>query len=92
MVVDMRHDVSVIILRDRDFRTDAEMRFEILTADGERQRNGIQRVTEVFTPLNGVEHSFAQPDHLKQVFTGRLAAEIIKGSSPMPSPTGRTSL
>ena len=78
MIVDMRHDAKVIIHRDRDFRTDAEMRFEVLSADAERQRNGIQRVTEVFTPLNDVEHSFAQPNHLKQAFNGRLAAEVVE--------------
>ena len=30
------------------------MRFELSTADSERQRNGVTRVTEVFTPLNDV--------------------------------------
>jgi hypothetical protein len=53
------------------------MAFELATAASERQRNGVQRVSEVFTPLNDVEHAFAQPDHLKHVFAGRLEPEII---------------
>lgn len=80
MIVDMRHDAKVFIHRDRDFRTEAEMRFELTTAAAERARNGIERVLEVFTPLNDVEHSFAQDFHLKSVFAQVLAPEIIEGA------------
>lgn len=62
--------------RDRDFRTEQEMQFELSTAASERQRNGVTRVTEIFTPLNDVEHSFAQATHLKAVFND-LAPELI---------------
>ena len=68
MITDMRPDAQIIIHRDRDFRTEQEMQFELSVADAERQRNGIARVKEVFTPFNDVEHSFAQPSHLKAVF------------------------
>ncbi len=68
MITDMRPDAQIILHRDRDFRTEQEMQFELSTADAERQRNGIARVKEVFTPLNDVEHSFAQPAHLKAIF------------------------
>lgn len=76
MIIDMRPDVRIVLHRDRDFRTDPEMQFEIATADAERLRNGVTRVTEVFTPLNDVEHSFAQAAHLKQVFDA-IAPELI---------------
>lgn len=76
MISDMRPDARIILHRDRDFRTEQEMQFELSTAASERQRNGVTRVTEVFTPLNDVEHSFAQSEHLKEVFN-ELAPELI---------------
>lgn len=76
MITDMRPDSQIILHRDRDFRTEQEMQFELSTAASERQRNGVTRVTEVFTPLNDVEHSFAQAAHLKEVFND-LAPELI---------------
>lgn len=76
MIADMRPDVRIIIHRDRDFRTDAEMQFELSTANAEYQRNGVTRVTEIFTPFNDVEHSFAQPTHLKAAFND-LDPEMI---------------
>lgn len=76
MISDMRPDSRIILHRDRDFRTEQEMQFELSTAASERQRNGVTRVTEVFTPLNDVEHSFAQAAHLKEVFND-LAPELI---------------
>ena len=68
MISEMRPDAHIIIHRDRDFRTDQEMEFELATALAERDRNGVTGVSELFTPLNDVEHSFAQPDHLKAIF------------------------
>jgi predicted ATPase len=76
MIADMRPDARIILHRDRDFRTEQEMTFELNAAAAERQRNGVNRVTEVFTPLNDVEHSFAQAAHLKQVFE-ELDPEVI---------------
>lgn len=76
MICDMRPDVKIVIHRDRDFRTEVEMQFEIAIAAAERARNGVTRVTEVFTPLNDIEHSFAQLPHLQQAF-GDLAPELL---------------
>lgn len=76
MITDMRPDARIILHRDRDFRTDQEMLFELSTAASERLRNGVTRVTEVFTPLNDVEHSFAQAPNLKAVF-GELDPDLI---------------
>jgi len=76
MITDMRPDARIILHRDRDFRTQPEMDFEIATADAERQRNGVTRVTEVFTPFNDVEHSFAQTGHLQARFP-QIAPEVI---------------
>lgn len=76
MISDMRPDAQIIIHRDRDFRTEQEMAFELATASAERERNGIVGVSELFTPLNDVEHSFAQPDHLKTVFND-IAPDLI---------------
>lgn len=76
MITDMRPDARIILHRDRDFRTDPEVQFELSTAAAERQPNGVTRVTEVFTPLNDVEYSFAQAAHLKEVFND-LAPELV---------------
>ncbi|WP_281926945.1 AAA family ATPase [Roseibium album] len=76
MISDMRPDARITIHRDRDFRTEQEMAFEIATAAAERNRNGITGVSELFTPLNDVEHSFSQADHLKAVFHD-VAPELI---------------
>lgn len=76
MITDMRPDAQIVLHRDRDFRTEPEIAFEIASAASERQRNGVTRVTEIFTPLNDVEHSFAQAAHLKQVFN-ELAPDLI---------------
>lgn len=76
MITDMRPDARIILHRDRDFRTGPEMQFELSTAAAERQRNGVTRVNEVFTPLNDVEHSFTQAAHLKEVFNN-LAPELV---------------
>ena len=76
MITDMRPDARIILHRDRDFRTEQEMQFELSTATSERQRNGVTRVTEVFTPLNDVEHSFAQAEHLKEIFSDLAPDQI----------------
>ena len=76
MISDMRPHAQIIIHRDRDYRTEQEMAFELATASAERERNGITGVSELFTPLNDVEHSFAQAGHLKFVFDD-VAPELI---------------
>lgn len=68
MITDLRPDARVVLHRDRDFRTEPEMNFELSTAESERERNLVTRVVELFTPLNDVEHSFSQVQHLRHVF------------------------
>lgn len=80
MITDMRPDARIVIHRDRDFRTTPEMAFDLAVAAADRQRNNVQRVSEVFTPLNDVEHSFAQADHLKHVFAGRIEPAVVDGA------------
>lgn len=77
IVSELRPDARIVIHRDRDYRTDAEMAYEIIVAAKERAHLGVERVTEIFTPANDVEHSFAQPDHLKAVFGDAISAEIV---------------
>lgn len=69
LIVDIRPDVQIILHRDKDFRTETEVQFELAISDSERRRQGIDRIKEIFTPFNDVEHSFAQPSHLKEVFS-----------------------
>ncbi|WP_122745713.1 AAA family ATPase [Pseudomonas viridiflava] len=76
MITDMRPDVRIVLHRDRDFRTEQEMRYELSSAIAEHLRKGATRVTDIFTPLNDVEHSFANADHLKQVFN-EIPPELI---------------
>lgn len=47
MITEMRPDARIIIHRDRDFRTDEEMQFEIATAATERERNSVTESTSV---------------------------------------------
>lgn len=76
---ELRPDARIIIHRDRDFRTNEEMAYEIAVAAKERANLGVERITEIFTPANDVEHSFANPEHLKAVFGG-LPAEIVEAT------------
>ncbi len=77
IVSELRPDAKIIIHRDRDFRTNEEMTYEVSVAEKERASLGVERVTEIFTPANDVEHSFAYPEHLKAVFPD-LSAEIVE--------------
>lgn len=80
IVSELRPDARIIIHRDRDFRTNAEIAYELATAAKEREHLGVERVTEVFTPANDVEHSFANPEHLKAAFDGRLDPDIVEAT------------
>lgn len=79
IVSELRPDARIVIHRDRDFRTDEEMDYEIAVASKERATLGVERVIEVFTPANDVEHSFANPEHLKAVFND-ISAEIVEAT------------
>lgn len=77
LLVDLRPDVRVIIHRDRDFRTSGEMAFEAGTFKQWCSVERIERVMEIFTPLNDIEHSFADPEHLKLVLKDKISSDKI---------------
>lgn len=68
LITDMRDDVRVFIHRDRDFMTDTELEFETRVFSAYRENEGLDRVQEIFTSGNDVEHSFVAPAHLKAAF------------------------
>ena len=76
MISEFRPDAKVILHRDRDFRTEAEMNFEheLFCENNDIPDN----VTEIFTPFNDVEHSFLQFDHLEEVFHDQLSRQDIE--------------
>ena len=76
MISEFRPDAKIILHRDRDFRTEAEMSFEHELF--KENRNIPDNITEIFTPLNDVEHSFLQLDHLEEVFQGQLSRQDIE--------------
>jgi hypothetical protein len=80
IISELRSDARVIIHRDRDFRTEPEMAYEISTATKERENLRVERVIELFTPANDVEHSFANPEHLKAAFAGRIDENIVEAT------------
>jgi hypothetical protein len=76
MITELRSDCRIILHRDRDFRTDPEVKFELSTAEAERTLNAVTRVNEIFTPFNDVEHSFTRAAHLKTIFSELDPKEI----------------
>lgn len=76
LITDMRDDVRVFIHRDRDFMTAVELEFEKRVFTAFRENEGMERVEEIFTSGNDVEHSFALPDHLKTAFPEIPADEV----------------
>ena len=76
MISEFRPDAKIILHRDRDFRTEAEMNFEReLFLEN---RDIPDNITEVFTPFNDIEHSFLQFDHLEEVFQDQLSRKDIE--------------
>lgn len=73
---DLRPDITVIIHRDRDYRTDNEIRFEELQFQKWCEANNVSGVTEVFTILNDIEHMFATPEHIKNAIPSLSNNEI----------------
>ena len=76
MITELRPDCRIILHRDRDFRTDPEVKFELSTAEAERTLNAVTRVNEIFTPFNDIEHSFTRAAHLKTIFSELDPKEI----------------
>ncbi|MEV8761053.1 hypothetical protein AB0067_27490, partial [Klebsiella pneumoniae] len=65
---------------DRDYRTIEEMAYETIVAAKERTHLGVERVVEIFTPANDVEHSFARAAHLRTVFNDAIPADIVEAA------------
>jgi predicted ATPase len=73
---DLRPDASIVIHRDRDFRTEEEMHFEELRFASWCVENGVDGVSEIFTSGNDIEHAFCKSGHLQICFHEKSAAEI----------------
>lgn len=71
LLTELRADIRVVIHRDRDFRTPEEVAFERFVFEAWLANNRVERVEELFTPLNDVEHSFLQPAHLAAALADR---------------------
>ena len=78
LTTDVRRDVKVVIHRDRDFRTLEEMEFEKLNFYICCDQEKIERVTELFTPYNDIEHSFVQLEHLVEIFKAQLSRDDLQ--------------
>lgn len=78
MLVKISPKRKVIIHRDRDFRTEEEVNFELTLSKQNLPRN----VVEIFTPYNDVEHSFAKCEHLfealEKKFPSKINENVIK--------------
>ncbi|WP_080631918.1 AAA family ATPase [Aeromonas dhakensis] len=75
LLTNIRPDIKVVIHRDRDFRNESEMNFERLLFEQFLKNEDAERIVELFTPLNDIEHSFLSTKHLSHIFTDR--EEII---------------
>jgi hypothetical protein len=72
LITELRPDVKIVIHRDRDFRTNQEISFEKLLFDNWLQYEKGERISELFTPFNDIEHSFIQPAHLADVLSEKI--------------------
>lgn len=75
---DLRPNVSIVIHRDRDYRTEKELHFENLQFSKWCQVNNISGVIEIFTAMNDIEHRFATQEHLEAVITELKSEQIDK--------------
>ncbi|HHQ3294419.1 AAA family ATPase [Pseudomonas aeruginosa] len=64
LLTQLRPDAKIVIHRDRDFRTAPEMAFELRLSEERFKLEGCTNTVEIFTPLNDVEHSFLNLEHL----------------------------
>lgn len=78
LMADLRPDLKVVIHRDRDFRTDTEVRFEIEKFKEWCALEGIERVSELFTSRNDVEHHFVDLGHLEELFGERVSRQKLQ--------------
>jgi predicted ATPase len=75
---DLRPDITVIIHRDRDYRTENELKFEEKQFSKWCQLNNVSGVIEIFTSMNDIEHMFSKPEHIKEVIPELSEEEIEK--------------
>jgi predicted ATPase len=68
LLKDLRPDVSIVIHRDRDFRTEPEMQFEAAQFLKWCDNQNVDGVSEIFTTFNDIEHKFASFEHIKCQF------------------------
>jgi len=73
---DLRPEIKIIIHRDRDYRTENELRFEKSLFSSWLSAEGASQIVEVFTNLNDIEHKFASVEHLSLVFQDNNADEL----------------
>lgn len=73
---DLRPETKIIIHRDRDYRTENEIRFEKSLFSGWLFAEGGSNVVEIFTGLNDIEHKFATIEHLSQIFPDNDVEEL----------------
>lgn len=64
---DLRPNITVVIHRDRDYRTDNEIKFEQLQFASWCRLNNVSGVLEIFTSMNDIEHLFVTQEHIKSV-------------------------
>ncbi|MGL5847435.1 AAA family ATPase [Aeromonas veronii] len=68
LLTGFRPDIKVVIHRDRDFRNESEMHFEHLVFEQFLKNEDAERIVELFTPLNDIEHSFLSIEHISYQF------------------------
>ncbi|BCG25877.1 hypothetical protein TUM18999_40680 [Pseudomonas tohonis] len=74
----LRPDAKIVIHRDRDFRTDSEIKFEKLIFDAWLKSEETDSIHEIFTHGNDIEHSFIDPRHLETALKKIANPEIIE--------------
>ena len=74
-IFDRDPDMQIFVHRDRDFRTDKEVEFEIKLSRSRMHKD--MHFTEIFTQYSDIEHSFLVPGHLAHVFSEDFDAESM---------------
>jgi predicted ATPase len=80
-LAELRPDALILIHRDRDFRTNEEMEFELIRS--RVKLADYKNVFEVFTGLNDVEHHFVHWDHVSLIFpdiTRKIYNELMESA------------
>jgi len=75
---DLRPDTSIVIHRDRDFRTEEEMYFEELRSSRWFADRDVENVVEIFTTMNDVEHAFCSEAHIQNCFSSQAHENVAR--------------